>query len=180
MNKTITIANAQKQICIKALQANYDLLKPYNNNIPISWVTNDILALIGIMSDKYKLQVTLSDKEYDSFAHNHGVDFPFYIEDKSINHNKLVIIPCKDYDRKIFLNLDIYGNIIGLNFHQGLDDTTATDFSFSTPCPHLTEILDRLAHRRKQSLHYLDNADRVELMQLINDAIQKYADAFIF
>lgn len=251
MKKTITIPNAQKQICIQALQSRYNSLKPYDYCDNIANELHDMLGLIGILSDRYELQIRISQEHLETFSHLHDVDFPMfdtvnptidteqfikhirgvvneflidcdYQDDKhdititmggkslsiglcadSYEHlvqflnkikqdedgeysyplgddNRLVIIPCRDYDRNIFLKLDADGKVVGVNFHQDVDYTTANDLDyFSKPCPHLTEILNRMAKRRKQSLHYLDNADRVELIQLINDAIQKYVDAFI-
>lgn len=78
----------------------------------------------------------------------------------------LKVIKQKDFDRYVFAT---YNNneIVGLNFHQGLDEIL---WDFKTPCPALTDIYIRLNNKR----HINSEDDR------INKAISLFEEAFIF
>jgi hypothetical protein len=112
------------------------------------------------------------------------------------NKDSIVLnIPMHDHDKRVFVTTDQTGLITGLNFHFGVDDTTAQDLQFfSVPCPHLTEIFKRLIvnksdllrdskcfknHNKTHSAYYFDNADRLELNEIILKAIDLYVQAFI-
>ena len=74
------------------------------------------------------------------------------------------------YDRYLFLSYED-GQIIGLNFHQGLGDPL--DYYFATPCPHLTEIYKRLTYHN-------DKYKTKEWDIRVNKAISIYTMAFVF
>lgn len=40
----------------------------------------DYLGLVGIFSGKYKVTIEISENDFHAFSHNHGVDFPNFIE----------------------------------------------------------------------------------------------------
>lgn len=112
------------------------------------------------------------------------------------NKESIVLnIPMHNHDKRVFVTTDQTGLITGLNFHFGVDDTTALDLEFfSIPCPHLTEIFKRLIvsksdllqhsknyinNKKMHSAYYFDNADRLELNDIIIKAIDLYVQAFI-
>jgi hypothetical protein len=78
----------------------------------------------------------------------------------------LKVIKQEEYDRYVFVT---YSNkeIIGLNFHQGLDEIM---WDYKTPCKSLTDIYERLWH--KKYIH----SDKAR----INKAIDLYMEAFVF
>lgn len=45
----------------------------------LSYVHFDYLGLIGIFSGNYKVTIEISQDDFDSFSHKHGVDFPAFI-----------------------------------------------------------------------------------------------------
>lgn len=46
----------------------------------LSYVHFDYLGLIGIFSGDYKVTIEISQDDFDSFSHKHGVDFPAFID----------------------------------------------------------------------------------------------------
>lgn len=40
----------------------------------------DLVGLIGIFCGNYKVTIEISEKDFENFAENHGVDFPRYID----------------------------------------------------------------------------------------------------
>jgi hypothetical protein len=78
----------------------------------------------------------------------------------------LKVIKQEDFDRYVFAT---YSNneIVGLNFHQGLDEIL---WDFKTPCQALTDIYIRLNNKR-----YINSED-----DRINKAISLFEEAFIF
>ena len=83
-----------------------------------------------------------------------------------MNKTILKVVEQNHYDRYVFLT---YHNeqIIGLNFHQGIGEI---DYSFSAPCPKLTEIFDR----------YGSKYSHLDWDEKVNMAIDLYQEAFIF
>ena len=81
----------------------------------------------------------------------------------------LKVIKQSDYDRIVFIN---YSNdqVIGLNFHQ---DVTRIIYDFAPPCPHLTEIFNRLTKCKFSN-------NNLTIEESINKAISLYVTAFIF
>jgi hypothetical protein len=78
----------------------------------------------------------------------------------------LKLIKQENFDRYIFV--EYYNSeIIGLNFHQGLDKII---WDYKTPCPALSDIYERLNDKNHINLE----EDR------INKAISLYEQAFIF
>jgi len=73
----------------------------------------------------------------------------------------------RDYDRTIFITTDFYGNIIGLNYHQGIDPKLQEEYL--APCPYITEIFNRIP----------DGAGKKPI-NIINRAIELYIKTFIF
>jgi len=78
----------------------------------------------------------------------------------------LKVIKQEEYDRYVFVT---YSNkeVIGLNFHQGLDEIM---WDYKIPCKSLTDIYERLWH--KKYIH--SEEDR------INKAIDLYMEAYVF
>lgn len=70
-------------------------------------------------------------------------------------------------DRYIFVQYK-GGQIIGLNFHQGLG---YIDYNYFTPCPRITKIYKALDYNEQECCEI---AQRV----LIDQAIQLYLDLF--
>jgi hypothetical protein len=81
----------------------------------------------------------------------------------------LKVVKQVEYDRYVFISCK-GDEIVGLNFHQ---DITSVDYKFANPCPHLTEIFNRLTKCRFSS-NNLTQEDSV------SKAIDLYVDAFIF
>lgn len=82
--------------------------------------------------------------------------------------NKLIkkVIEQKYFDRYVFLTYD-NDEIIGLNFHQGINEI---DYYYITPCAFLTDIYKRLSRKNE----FKNDMDRV------NKAIELYNEAYIF
>ena len=179
--RTIVVPNEDKEITIKALKNLHEVLEGYldENTARLSSVVFDIKGLIGVFDPRYKLSIEISEEDKETFCSRHGVDFPMFEEEEEKDQDKIVIIPQEEWDRVVYLTLSETGNIVGINFHYGLELSNDLFKSFSVPCPHLTEMLKRLAHHRKQSLAYLDNADRDGLMAFIDEVIEKFVYAFI-
>jgi len=78
----------------------------------------------------------------------------------------LRVIKQEDYDRYVFATYE-KNQIIGLNFHQGLDEIL---WDFANPCSALTDIYERLADK-----NYIDSEEK-----RINKAIELFTNAFIF
>jgi len=76
------------------------------------------------------------------------------------------VIKQEDYDRYVFATYE-KNQIIGLNFHQGLDEIL---WDYAKPCPSLTNIYERLADK-----NYIDSEEK-----RINKAIELFTNAFIF
>jgi hypothetical protein len=76
----------------------------------------------------------------------------------------LKVIEKNEYDMYVFIS---YQNdqIVGLNFHFGIGNI---DYNFSKPCPHLTEIYNKLSDQKS-----LTEEGRID------KAIDLYIDAFL-
>jgi hypothetical protein len=46
----------------------------------LSYAHFDYIGLIGIFSGDYKVTIEISQDDFDSFSHKHGVDFPAFID----------------------------------------------------------------------------------------------------
>lgn len=46
----------------------------------LSYAHFDYLGLIGIFSGDYKVTIEISQDDFDSFSHKHGVDFPAFVD----------------------------------------------------------------------------------------------------
>ena len=78
----------------------------------------------------------------------------------------LKVIKQEDFDRYVFATYN-KNQIIGLNFHQGLDEIL---WDYKTPCKALSDIYERLNDKN----HINSEEDR------INKAISLYEKAFVF
>lgn len=74
------IPQAQKDIITQAivnLQRNLEILSDLNNeNMTISHLQHDLKTLKSLMF--YKINVELTQKEFDQFTMTNGIDFPEY------------------------------------------------------------------------------------------------------
>jgi hypothetical protein len=84
---------------------------------------------------------------------------------------KNIIIVDNKYDRYVFVFYKD-NEIVGLNFHQGLDEVLLT---YNKPCPHVTEIYRRLGKK-----YIVNNLPTLTEEEKINKAIELYTDCFIF
>ena len=76
-------------------------------------------------------------------------------------------------DRYIFVQYN-KGQIIGLNFHQGLGHI---DYNYFTPCPRITKIYKALDYNEQECCEY-DKSPSIAHRVLIDQAIQLYLDLF--
>lgn len=177
----VTIPNEQKAICINALKSLQSTLETYHdgNSEKIGSTIYDIQGLIGILDDRYKLSLGISEDDCKTFVSRHNVDFPTFIDDRE-DDSIVINIPCHEYDRRIFLTCNPNGLITGINFHYGSHEMDA-DLTerFTAPCVHITALFKRLVSNRGISPYYLDNVDREEVMETIHEAITLFTDAFI-
>jgi len=72
-----------------------------------------------------------------------------------------------DFDRIVFCQRNEHNEIIGLNYHQGIDKIL---WDFATPCQALTDIYNRLDDKGLYSTEE----------EVINMSIELYNQAFIF
>lgn len=72
----LALVNAEQNI--KALMENGCLGDEAKDKL--SYAHFDYLGLIGIFSGDYKVTIEISQDDFDSFSHKHGVDFPAFID----------------------------------------------------------------------------------------------------
>jgi hypothetical protein len=72
----LALINAEQNI--NALMENGCLGDEAKDNL--SYAHFDYLGLIGIFSGDYKVTIEISQDDFDSFSHKHGVDFPAFID----------------------------------------------------------------------------------------------------
>ena len=72
-----------------------------------------------------------------------------------------------DFDRIVFCQKNEHNEIIGLNYHQGIDKIL---WEFATPCPALTDIYNRLDDKGLYSTEE----------EVINMSIELYNQAFLW
>lgn len=51
----------------------------------LSYAQFDYIGLIGIFSGDYKVTIEISQDDFDSFSHKHGVDFPAFLDLEVVN-----------------------------------------------------------------------------------------------
>jgi len=85
------------------------------------------------------------------------------LQSKNLND----VYVCKDVssDRNIFIEVDKECEVIGMNYHQGIDEV---DLSFVNPCEFITEIFNRIR------LRYVGEIDKAILK-----AIELYNISFV-
>jgi hypothetical protein len=111
------------------------------------------------------------DKREALFAHFDTKAFSDDINDSEEVPEKIIeIITQKDYDRKVVVIREENGNIIGLNFMQGMEDL---DEEQQVACQYLTEIYKRLSSGNRGL--------RIIMSEIytINKSIDLYCNAFI-
>ena len=59
----------------------------------LSYAHFDYLGLIGIFSGDYKVAIEISQDDFDSFSHKHGVDFPAFIDLEIVDVKELKLKP---------------------------------------------------------------------------------------
>lgn len=72
----LALVNAEQNL--KALLENGGLGDEAKDKL--NYVIFDYLGLIGIFSGDYKVTIEISQDDFDSFSHKHGVDFPAFID----------------------------------------------------------------------------------------------------
>lgn len=72
----LALVNAEQNI--KGL-IDIDCLDTATND-SLSYARFDYLGLIGIFSGDYKVTIEISQDDFDSFSHKHGVDFPAFAD----------------------------------------------------------------------------------------------------
>ena len=81
MRNTIKLPKSQKDIIVKSLQVYQSVLRTLKDKTDDQEYTDfDITCLTGIFSDKLiDVKIELDEEVLSTFAHRHGVDFPYYI-----------------------------------------------------------------------------------------------------
>ena len=72
----LALINTEQKI--KVLLENNDLGDEEKEQL--SYTLFDYLGLIGIFSGDYKVTIEISQDDFDSFSHKHGVDFPAFVD----------------------------------------------------------------------------------------------------
>ena len=72
----MALANAQQNI--SALIDNGCLGEEVRDSL--CYAQFDYIGLIGIFSGDYKVTIEISQDDFDSFSHKHGVDFPAFLD----------------------------------------------------------------------------------------------------
>jgi hypothetical protein len=72
----LALVNAEQNI--SALMGNGCLGDEAKDKL--SYAHFDYLGLIGIFSGDYKVTIEISQDDFDSFSHKHGVDFPAFVD----------------------------------------------------------------------------------------------------
>jgi hypothetical protein len=79
MKVSIVLPESQKHIITTALNNLSEALRPFETDLT-EHVRFDILVLKSLLS--HEVTIGLSKESYESFTHNHGVDFPEYTSNK--------------------------------------------------------------------------------------------------
>jgi len=72
----LALINTEQKI--KVLLENDGLSDEEKDKLSYTWF--DYIGLIGIFSGDYKVTIEISQDDFDSFSHKHGVDFPAFVD----------------------------------------------------------------------------------------------------
>ena len=106
----------------------------------LSYAHFDYLGLIGIFSGDYKVTIEISQDDFDSFSHKHGVDFPAFVDLEVVDVEDEVKEDNKPqyFDHLVYIEDDRLSFGIRSNKHfPGADDEGADPQDDDFPRFHL-------------------------------------------